>query len=183
MRLLIFLGNPGAKFEKTRHNAGFLCGEFLRENFDAENWHFEKKFAAELSAFEFENRKILLARPQNFMNLSGEATLKIKSFFQIAIENLTIFFDDKDLPFGEIRWREKGSDGGHRGARDIFAKLKTDEIARCKIGIESRDEILKTKMPTENFVLQKFETAEIAKLNDEIFPRIFDETVRRLREV
>ena len=181
MKLLLFLGNPGEKYSQTRHNAGFLCGEFLRKKWDAENWHFEKKFNAEISATKIFDRKILMARPQNFMNLSGESARKIVDFFHILPENVLLIFDDKDLNFGEIRFRETGSAGGHNGVLDVLQNLKMEEIARVKIGVETR--ATNSPISTADFVLQKFLSEEIGKLEKEIFPRARKEIEKFVQKI
>ena len=168
MKLVIFLGNPGEKFEKTRHNAGFLFAEFLRESWKAESWHFEKKFSAEISVKFFAASKVLLARPQTFMNLSGNAAQKICNFFHILPENVLLIFDDKDIEFGKVRFRASGSAGGHNGVTSVLEALGTSEISRLKIGVETREE--QSKIDTKDFVLSKFSAPELATLQSEIFP-------------
>lgn len=170
MKLIVFLGNPGNEYKKTRHNAGFLFADFLRKKWEIEEWKNEKKFNAELSVFFYFKRKIMLARPQTFMNLSGQSLEKIVSFFNILTENIIIIHDDKDLDFGKIRYKNNSSSGGHRGIESIINHLNTKDFARIKIGVEAREN--ETKINTSDFVLSKFTEIEIETLDQEIFPKV-----------
>lgn len=140
MRLIIGLGNPGKKYAQTRHNLGFMV-------LDALGTAIAKK------------DNFLLVKPQTYMNLSGQAVAKIARYYKIKPEEILIIHDDKDLPFGKIRIRHKGSAGGHLGVQSVIDALKTDKFSRLKIGIGKPD--IKN---TEKFVLQKFSSEERKKL-------------------
>ena len=167
MKLIVFLGNPGNKYQYTRHNAGFLFADFWREKNNFPLWQENKKFQGLLSESKWQKEKLLLIKPQTFMNLSGQCVKKVINFFQLKIEDIIIIYDDKDLLFGKIRFRSKGSSGGHRGMQSIINHLKTKEINRLKIGIENRNKDALIK--TEDFVLAKFSAEELKKLKSEIF--------------
>ncbi len=159
MHLIVGLGNPGADYAKTRHNAGFLLVEKLAEQGKA-GWTNERKFVARVARGEKAGKKFLLAEPQTFMNLSGETVGALVKFYQLPLAQLLVTVDDADLPLGEIRLRPGGSSGGHHGLESIEQHLGTREFARLRIGIGRRDG---TREIT-NFVLGKFDAAETAVL-------------------
>jgi len=169
LRLVVGLGNPGAEYVRTRHNAGFLVVEELASRISA-HWNFEKKFDARVAKSERVGNKLLLAEPQTFMNASGEAVGALVNFYHVPIANVLVV-DDADLPFGELRMRPKGSSGGHHGLESIETHLGTREFARLKVGIgrtvDGRREIT-------NYVLGKFSTAE-TKLLEKVLKRAADQ--------
>ncbi len=134
MHLIAGLGNPGADYAKTRHNAGFLLVEKLAAQWKA-GWANERKFSARLAKAEWSGHKILLAEPQTFMNLSGEAVGAVVNFYQVPLEKVLIAVDDADLPLGEIRLRPGGGTGGHHGLESVTQHLGSREYARLRIGI------------------------------------------------
>jgi len=170
LRLVVGLGNPGAEYARTRHNAGFLVVEELASRASA-HWNFEKKFDARVARSERGGKKLLLAEPQTFMNASGEAVGVLTNFYRVPIAGLLVVVDDADLPFGEIRMRPKGSSGGHHGLESIETHLGTREFARLKVGIgrtvDGRREIT-------NYVLGKFSAAE-TKLLEKVLKRAADQ--------
>ena len=149
--LIVGLGNPGADYAKTRHNAGFLLVEKLAERWRA-NWALEKKFRARIAKAGAGDRRAVLCEPQTFMNLSGEAVAAVVQFYQIATAQLLVVVDDADLPLGQLRLRERGSSGGHHGLESIEKHLGTREFARLRIGIGRAD----GAREITNFVLGKF---------------------------
>lgn len=161
MLLLIGLGNPGEKYEKTRHNAGFLAADFLAAKFGFEPWRAESKWKTQLAAGQIAGEKVLLAKPQTFMNLSGDAARAILDFYKLEPSQILALHDDKDLPFGTLRMKENGGHGGHNGIRDLIAKLGTDGFARLKIGVASE---LLARQDTADFVLDRFGTGELENL-------------------
>ncbi len=159
MRLIAGLGNPGKKYEKTRHNAGFLTINYLQltiNNFS--DWKFNKKFNAEIAEGTINDEKIILAKPQTFMNDSGQAVKKIIGNRKLEIGNLIVIHDDIDLPLGKIRIKKDGSSGGHQGVQSIITALGTQNFVRLKIGVGP-----KTRPPhfdAAKYVLQKFTKSE-----------------------
>ncbi len=129
-KLIVGLGNPGRRYENTRHNVGFHVVERLAEQAGA-TWAFEKRWDAELAKGE----NCYFLKPQTFMNLSGKAVAGIANFFRITPAEILVVFDDVDLPLGGLRLRTSGSAGGHRGVKSIISSLGTDEFARCKVGV------------------------------------------------
>jgi PTH1 family peptidyl-tRNA hydrolase len=134
LHLIVGLGNPGAEYAKTRHNAGFLLVEKLASCWKAD-WKNERKFGARIAKSEQDGRRVLLCQPQTFMNLSGEAVGALKNFYQLPLNRLLVVVDDADLPLGEIRLRAGGSSGGHHGLESIEQHLATRGFARLRVGI------------------------------------------------
>jgi peptidyl-tRNA hydrolase, PTH1 family len=153
--LVVGLGNPGAEYAPTRHNAGFLLVEKLAAKWKTD-WTNERKFAARMARAGRGGRKVLLCEPQTFMNLSGETVGALAKFYQLPLKQILIAVDDADLPFGEIRLRANGSSGGHHGLESIGQHLASREFARLRIGIGRQD----GAREITNYVLGKFEPAE-----------------------
>ena len=156
LRLIVGLGNPGARYARTRHNVGFQLLDCLAGRWRAE-WKLEKKFQASMAQTEWHGHGLLLAQPQTFMNSSGEAVGALAGYYRVPRERLLVAVDDADLPLGEIRLRARGSSGGHHGLESIEQHLGSREFARLRIGIgrtaDGRREIT-------DYVLAPFEKAE-----------------------
>jgi PTH1 family peptidyl-tRNA hydrolase len=150
------LGNPGAEYARTRHNAGFQLTEHLARGWRAK-W--ASKFRSRVARAERDGRQLLLCQPQTYMNESGEAVAAVMAFYRLSLERLMVVVDDADLPLGEIRMRARGSSGGHHGLESIERHLATREFARQRIGIgrttDGRREIT-------GHVLGRFNAAETA---------------------
>lgn len=132
--LIVGLGNPGAEYARTRHNAGFLVAERLADRWQA-GWGYEKKFNARLAGATRRSRRVLLCEPLTYMNSSGEAVGAVVGFYQVPLARVLVVVDDADLPLGELRLRPGGSSGGHHGLESIEQHLGTREYARLRIGI------------------------------------------------
>ena len=132
--LIVGLGNPGADYARTRHNAGFLVADRLAGRWQA-SWAYEKKFNARLASVQRGSRRLLLCQPQTYMNSSGETVGAVVAFYRVPLAGLLVVVDDADLPLGEIRLRPGGSSGGHHGLESIERHLGTREFARLRIGI------------------------------------------------
>ena len=133
---LIGLGNPGKKYSKNRHNIGFLILENLSEKYNS-NFILKAKLKSSLSEFKINNFTYRLFLPNTFMNNSGDAVRAIVDWYKINLDQIFIIVDDKDLPLGKIRFRKKGSSGGHNGLKSIIEKLQTNNFNRIRIGIGS----------------------------------------------
>jgi len=169
LHLIVGLGNPGAEYAQTRHNAGFLLVEKLAAQWKAD-WTNERKFRARIAKVDLVGqasslpltgkmpvpRRVLLCEPQTFMNLSGETVGALKDFYQLPLAQILIAVDDADLPFGEIRLRASGSSGGHHGLESIEQHLASREFARLRIGIGRKD----GAREITNYVLGKFDASE-----------------------
>ena len=136
--LIVGLGNPGADYARTRHNAGFLVADRLAERWRA-NWAYEKKFSARLASAQRNDRRVLLCEPQTYMNSSGEAVGAVVAFYRVPLTALLVVVDDADLPLGELRLRPGGSSGGHHGLESIEQHVASREFARLRIGIGRKD--------------------------------------------
>lgn len=131
--MIVGLGNPGKKYEFTRHNAGFLCADLFAEK---NSFKIDRlKFKALLADVKIKGHRCLFMKPQTFMNLSGEAVREAASFYKIPPEKIVVVFDDVSLDIGRMRIRRKGSDGGHNGIKSIIYHLSSNEFPRIKIGV------------------------------------------------
>ena len=134
MKIFVGLGNPTPEYTKTKHNVGFMLADRLAKEISAENWH--EKFNALVAESFFDGEKILIVKPQTFMNLSGEAVAPIVNFYKVDVQNLVVAHDDMDLPLGMIRLRPKGSGGGHHGIESIIQHLGgVQNFPRVRIGV------------------------------------------------
>lgn len=133
MILIAGLGNPGAEYEHTRHNIGFDVIDLLADKWNITSWKHDMR--AEIASVSRNGTRILLVKPQTFMNNSGEAIGEIASYYKIDPAHIFICCDDLDLDPGRIRIRKKGSDGGHNGIKSIIANLHTQNFNRFRIGI------------------------------------------------
>ena len=131
--LIVFLGNPGPRYEMTRHNAGFMAADAMAKE---KNVNINKaRFKALTATCDIGGESVLLMKPQTFMNLSGDAVAQAAKFYKIPPEHVIVVSDEISLPIGKLRIRTKGSAGGHNGLKDIIAKLGTDAFPRIRIGV------------------------------------------------
>ncbi|MBR3362951.1 MAG: aminoacyl-tRNA hydrolase [Bacilli bacterium] len=159
MKLIVGLGNPGKKYENTRHNAGY---RFIDEYAKTKNLEINKeKFNGRYVTFNKNNEKVILLKPEKYMNLSGEVIKEFIDYFKINIEDILIISDDLDTEVGKIKLKYKGSSGGHNGLKNIEENLKTNEYKRLKIGISNNKD--KDKI---DYVIGKVEKDELEKLNE-----------------
>jgi PTH1 family peptidyl-tRNA hydrolase len=136
--LIVGLGNPGAEYDHTRHNAGFMLADLLARRWGAV-WSAAKKFQSRIAKVERDGRRVVFCEPQTFMNLSGEAVGALVGFYRLPAGKLIVVVDDADLPLGEIRLRPGGSSGGHHGLESIEQHLGSRQFARLRIGIGRQD--------------------------------------------
>ena len=131
--LVVFLGNPGTKYEMTRHNAGFMAGDAMAK---AQGAAINRsRFTALTGTCDIGGETVMLMKPQTFMNLSGEAVAQAVSFYKLAPDHVIVVSDEVALPIGKLRIRTKGSAGGHNGLKNIIALLGTDQFPRIRIGV------------------------------------------------
>jgi len=167
MILIVGLGNPGEKYEKTRHNVGFKIVNSLQStvnNFS--DWKYSEKFQAEISEGEIAREKVVLIKPQTFMNNSGTAVQAISNFYKIDLNNLFVINDDIDLPIGKIKISRESGSAGHKGVSSIIDNLGTKDFIRFRVGIQP--EKGKPKK-VENFVIKNFSKDE-KKILEKIIP-------------
>lgn len=175
MKLIVGLGNPGKKYDKTRHNVGFMVIDSYLER-SGEKLKLDMKFDAEICQTLVHNEKVIFLKPTTYMNLSGQAVFKIMQYFDIAIEDVLVFVDDVNLDIGKLRLRPFGGHGGHNGLRNINSHLKTNQYKRVRIGVGND-----TTLPLEHHVLGTFNkeeaiTIELAVIN---CLKIIDEYVNK----
>lgn len=160
MKVVVGLGNPGSRYEGTRHNVGFAVLDLLAQSPHAGG--FRGQFQAQVAELREDADKILLVKPATFMNLSGQCVRQVMDFYQLPQEALLVVCDDVNLPLGKVRVRARGSHGGHNGLRDIQTHLGTTEYARLRIGVGGpRADLI-------NHVLGRFSPSEQAVMADAI---------------
>ena len=170
---LIGLGNPGIKYSKSRHNIGFLLLEKLSKKYNS-NFLLKDKLKSFCSEFKINDSTFRLFLPNTFMNNSGDAVRAIVDWYKINLDQLFIIVDDKDLPLGKIRFRKKGSSGGHNGLKSIIEKLQTHNFNRIRIGIGSPPSIKETKnFNTISHVLGNISIEEKSVL-DKVYERVIE---------
>jgi len=169
--LITGLGNPGKKYEHTRHNIGFRVLDALADKFSAV-FIDEVKFKSQTSAFDHQTTRVILAKPQTFMNDSGTAVAALKNFFKIQNDHLLIVHDEMDLPIGTIRISKDSGPAGHNGVGSVIENVGRD-FTRLRIGIENRQG--RRTPPTDAYVLEKFTEEEEAKLQKEIIPQAIEQ--------
>jgi peptidyl-tRNA hydrolase, PTH1 family len=172
MYLIVGLGNPGTEYARTRHNLGFMLIDRLAA---AASASVKRRDCRSLvGSGLIESQRVKLAKPQTFMNLSGEAVSCLVSKHEVETSSLLVISDDLALPFGTIRLRQRGSAGGHNGLKSIIGSLGTNEFIRLRMGIQPEHPISDAK----KFVLSEFSRAET-----EALPEILDRGVAALRSV
>jgi len=163
MRLIVGLGNPGEHYAQTRHNAGFIALDAYATKRELGQWKLKDKFKAEI--LEYGNRKsnkVILAKPQTYMNHSGRAVEALKSFYKLDNDQITVVYDELDLPSGEVRKKTGGSSAGHNGVESIMTHIG-DDFHRVRIGVRTK---LADRADTTDFVLSKLNTKEIKAIED-----------------
>jgi PTH1 family peptidyl-tRNA hydrolase len=161
MKLIIGLGNPGEKYQKTRHNIGFILLDLLAEEMNI-NFELNSNLNAEIAEFKQGTEKILLCKPQTFMNNSGQAVSKIVSYYKINPKDILVIQDEIDLPFGKIKLSTNSSSAGHKGIQSIINHLSTQEFQRLRFGINHET----NPLPTEIFVLKNFSQKELETIKN-----------------
>ena len=159
--LIVGLGNPGPKYEFTRHNAGFLCMDLLAQQLGVKIDRI--KFKSVVADVAIEGSRCILMKPQTFMNNSGEAVRDAANFYKIPPEHIIILFDDISLPPGKLRIRRKGSDGGHNGIKSILYLLGSDQFPRIKLGVGAKP---RPDYDLADWVLSTFQKDELSRMKE-----------------
>jgi peptidyl-tRNA hydrolase, PTH1 family len=160
--LILGLGNPGPRYERTRHNAGFLVVDNLAEKYNIRLGN--QKYFSLYGKGSIEGLEVILAKPMTYMNESGKAAKSLLSAFNILPDQMTVVHDDIDLPFGKVKKKFKGGDGGQRGIRSIIQTVGTREFARVRIGIGRPED----KQDIVDYVLSPFSEEGSGQLNESI---------------
>ena len=164
--LFIGLGNPGREYRNTRHNSGFMVLDRLASHLNDSFSKFESR--ALITKCKYEGNRLILAKPQTYMNDSGQAVAGLVQFYKVPVDNIMIVYDDVDLPLGTLRIRPGGGSAGQKGMKSIIEKLGTDEFPRMRIGVGRPP----GRMDAAAYVLQEF-----TKNEAEILPELFDKAV------
>ncbi len=171
--MVVGLGNPGLQYEKTRHNVGFMSAELLMKT---HGFDFNKhKMDACYGECIIGKSRVLVVKPQTFMNNSGTAVSKLVRFFKIPTNKIIVISDDISLPVGKIRIRRKGSHGGHNGLKDIFAALGTDDIMRIKIGVGEK--------PNPQYDLVAWVLGKFPKEDEDALNEALENSVKAAKEI
>ena len=157
MKLVVGLGNPGKEYDKTRHNCGFRAIDFYAEK---NNLSFKSKFNGLYADIVINNEKVLLLKPQSFMNLSGDCVIQFMKYYNLKIEDLLVIYDDTDFETGTFKVKRGGSSAGHNGIKDIINKLHTENICRVRVGIS------KNNIALADYVLGRFGKEDDEKVNN-----------------
>ncbi len=155
MKLIVGLGNPGSEYLNNRHNLGFMVLDSLSAFYRFEDW--KNKFDGMYASKRFGSEKIILVKPQTYMNLSGFCVAKFKQFFKVNDDDIFVIYDDIDLGFGDQKLKQGGGDAGHKGVRSICQHLGTKNFNRIRMGIGRP----KGKEDVSSFVLSNFSTTEM----------------------
>ncbi|MFH0906758.1 MAG: aminoacyl-tRNA hydrolase [bacterium] len=172
MKLIIGLGNPGEKYIRTRHNIGFMTIDELVQQTKLGLWKIDLRFKASIIQNDLNNEKIILAKPQTFMNNSGLSVMAIVNYYKIPTKEILVIHDEIDLPLGKIRIQKERSSAGHKGVQSIIDQIKTNDFIRMRIGIRPTNEEM--LLETEKFVLQKFTIKE---------EKIVQQTIKKAAEL
>ncbi len=168
--LIVGLGNPGREHRYNRHNVGFMVVDSLASALDVTFGHVKSK--ALITEVNYLNRKCILAKPQTYMNLSGQSVSELVRFYKIPLENLLVVHDDIDLPFGVIRLRPSGGSGGHKGMASIIERLGRQDFPRLRIGVSRPP----GRKEASDYVLQDFSPEE-----NRLLPNILDRAVQAIQ--
>jgi PTH1 family peptidyl-tRNA hydrolase len=169
MYLIVGLGNPGLSYKKTRHNAGFQALDALASRFDIRIK--TKGFSALYGEGRIGNERVILCKPQTYMNLSGDAVQSLMHYYKLAPEQLIVLYDDIDLPLGSMRIRANGSAGSHNGMRSVIACVNSENFPRIRIGVGKDESVL-----LRDYVLKRPSKAE-QKTLDEVFENAADAAI------
>ncbi len=161
MKLIVGLGNPGSKYMMNRHNIGFMAIDHFNNSYGQGSFKSEHK--AEIAKVRLQGEAVVLAKPQTFMNLSGESVQKIMSFYDISIEDLLVIHDEIEIPFESIRYQTARGHGGHNGIRNIHQLLGSNSYDRLRLGVGRPEN---PKMDVASYVLQNFSDIETNELTD-----------------
>lgn len=159
MKVVVGLGNPGNRYVGTRHNVGFAVVDSLADS--PQCGRFQTRFQAQVAEWLDDPHKILLVKPETFMNLSGRCVRQLVDFYQLPLEDLLVVCDDMALPLGKLRVRARGTHGGHNGLRDIQNHLGSTEYPRLRVGVGEPD-----VQDAVDHVLGRFRPAERAVIDD-----------------
>jgi PTH1 family peptidyl-tRNA hydrolase len=168
LKLIVGLGNPGPKYQLTRHNIGFLFIDALVEVFGGSRSSYKSEFKAETQKLKIGDEQVIVCKPQTFMNLSGESVQPLMKFYNLTMRDLLVAQDEVDVPFGQMRFQVKRGHGGHNGIRNIHQMLGGDDYARLRLGVgrppvyvNDAGEKVGNAMEVHEWVLNNFSKTEM----------------------
>lgn len=174
MKLIIGLGNPGKDYQLTRHNVGFLYLDKLREQFGLPDFNFDKHYNAEISKGTINKKRVVLAKPQTFMNESGVAARALLDFFKLKPADLVVVHDDKDIALGTFKVQTNRGAGGHNGIKSLFEHLGTQDFLRLRVGVAP---VGKEIVDTADFVLGR-----LTKTDQQALMPVFDSLTKQIEQ-
>lgn len=185
IKLIIGIGNPDMEYQQTRHNVGFMLADYIAKKCEADEFEFNKKLSALTAKCKIKGKSVLLAKPQTYVNKTGEAAAKLKNFYKVKPEQILVIQDDLDVPFGNTKLSFEKNSGGHKGIESIMKALKTKKFYRLRIGLATRS-LQKARQQTDKkrdefvvkMVLSKFSPSE----QDEI-KQIFKEGYEKILQL
>lgn len=177
MKIILGLGNPGSQYDGTRHNIGFAVLDELRDQFKLPAFSLQKKFEAEVSEGMVDGRKIMLVKPQTFMNLSGVSARKVLDFYKLSPADVFVVQDELDLPLGKFKISTDSSAAGHNGIKNLIEHFGTQAFSRLRIGIATDRQDASCLRDAHDFVLDRFGAEETKALRD-AFPEHLREIER-----
>lgn len=179
MKLIVGLGNPGPKYQITRHNIGFLFIDSLVEVF-AGNRSYKSEFKAETQKLKIGAEQVVVCKPQTFMNLSGESVQPLMKFYNLELSDLLVVHDEVDIPFGQMRFQQKRGHGGHNGIRNIHQMLATDDYARLRLGVGRPPMLVDDNGAKKGPVMEVHEwvLANFSKDEQQKLPAFLDEGIK-----
>lgn len=157
MKLIVGLGNPGKEYLRTRHNAGFIVLDELQTTFELPSFTLDRKSNAEISKGTLDKKRVVLVKPQTYMNNSGVAVRALLNYYKLTPADLIVIHDDKDVPIGNFRMQSNRGAAGHNGIKSLFEHLGTQDFLRLRVGVAPVD---RTIHDTANFVLNNFSPEE-----------------------
>lgn len=159
MKLIIGLGNPGSKYHQTKHNVGFMVLDQYVDDLK-QVFKYDNKFNAEILITNIGSEKVIFLKPSTYMNLSGEAIIKVMKYYDIELEDMVVFVDDINLDTGRLRLRALGGHGGHNGLKNIIGLCHSNEFKRVRIGVSNN-----TNMALDHYVLSQFGKQEMIDIS------------------
>lgn len=173
-KLIVGLGNIGLEYKYTRHNIGFMFLNYLKNEYPFNDFKIEDKFFGKITQASINRNKILLLKPNTFMNLSGKSVQTVAHYYKINPENIIVIHDDLDIQFESFKINTGKGPRAHNGISSIETNLGTKEFSRVRIGIENRLPEEKGKFKGRDYVLSKFKEEELSKLNNTTFKSILE---------
>jgi len=185
IKLIIGIGNPDEQYKETRHNVGFMILDYIAKKAEADGFEFNKKLDTMTAKCKIDGHSLILAKPQTYVNKTGDAALKLKNFYKVKPDQILIFQDDLDVPFGNTKLSFEKNSGGHRGIESIMKSLKTKKFYRIRIGL-AKPALQKARQQSDKkrdefvvkMVLSKFSPSE-----QEDIKKIFKQAYEKLLQL